>query len=218
MYGYKKKYTRKYARPSRKSKSFVKRAVRTMTYPIRKISNLIHTFRKEFTLPSIVSTGADQNLVYQFTANTLPEWPNFIELYDQYLINKIVLTFEPTFSGSNNPAIAPLQRWMRIVHDYDDANPLTTEDQYLDYVNCRSRLCSNNRIIRAVLYPKVLKPTYILGGSFQTQPAKSGWLDTDSYTVPHLGLKVFVPNTLQPVGNTMFSVRATYFLKLKNSR
>lgn len=187
-------------------------------YMGRKISNLVHTFRKEFPLPQIVSTTADQNLAYQFTANTLPEFPNFIELYDQYKIAKIVLSFEPKYSGTNTSGIAPIQKWMRIVHDYDDANPLATEDQYLDYSNCKSRLCTQGRVIRMVLYPKVLKPAYILGGSFQTQPSKSGWLDTDSYTVPHLGLKVFVPDLGLPINYGMFNVRCTYVLKFKNSR
>lgn len=184
----------------------------------RKISNAVHTFRKEVQMPALFETSADQHLAYQFTANQLPEWPQFQEIYDQYMIKKVVLTFEPQWSGSNTNAVAPFQRWIRIVHDYDDATPLAAETDYLEYTNCKSRLASQPRTIRTVLYPKVLKPAYILGGSFQTQPAKSGWLDTDSYTVPHLGLKVFTPTLGLTNGYVMYRVRATFILKFKNSR
>jgi len=185
-------------------------------YAVRKVSNTIHNFRKQFTLPTIVDTGTLQNHSYAFKASSLVEWPEFKELYDQYLIKKIILSFEPQLNGSNTAA-APYQNWMRIVHDYDDNLPLVTESDYLEYSNCKSKLVNSPRVINTVLYPKVLKPSLETGGVAVYSGAKSGWISTDYDDVEHLGIKVFTPS-LGVSGFYLYKVRVTMFMAFKNSR
>lgn len=216
MYGYKKKYTRKYARPSRKARSFVKRAYRAVTYPIRKITSAIHTFRKQVMLDSLLETGSNQHLGYQFNLDQLSDETDFQNLYDAYKISKIILTLEPLFSGTNANNVAPFQKWMRIVHDYDDVTPLTQEDQYLAYGGCKSKLVTSPRVINIPLYPKIQQ--VVQASTTVLAPMKSGWLPTQHDTVLHLGLKIFLPTTGLAVNTGLFNVRATFIVKCKNTK
>lgn len=181
-----------------------------------RVKNPIHWFKKQIDGGLITSHAANQHLVYQFTYNSLEEYKEMTELYDQYLIKKITLTFEPLVNSQGYAA--PAQLWMRIVHDYDDATPLTQESQYLDYTNCKSRLMNGTRAIRTVLYPKVLKPALEVGGTPVYSGAKPGWISTDFDNVAHLGLKVFIPNTGLAAAAPIFKVRIQYDIAMKNSR
>lgn len=187
-------------------------------YAYNRLKNPIHWFKKQVDSGLVLSTAANQHLGYQFTFNGLEEYKEMTELYDQYLIKKIVLTFEPLFQAANSTSGVPRQSWMRIVHDYDDVTPLTSEDQYLDYTNCKSRLMNGSRPISVVLYPKVLKPSLEVGGTPVYSGAKSGWISTDFDNVAHLGIKVFIPDNGTPNGYGLFKVRTTYHIAFKNSR
>lgn len=184
----------------------------------RKVSNMIHTFRKQSGVSTIVETGANQHLTYVFRLDQLPEVAEFKELYDQYKIKKIILTYEPVLSGSNTAGTAPLQKWTRIVHDYDDNTPLTTEAEYLEYSNCKSVISTKQYPTRTVLYPKVLKPALGYTGLDRFSGVKSGWLSTDWTDVQHLGLKIMIPSLGLVPGAPIYNVRATYVLQFKNSR
>lgn len=187
-------------------------------YLVNRVKNPVHWFKKQIDGGLILSTGADRHLTYQFTYNALDEYKEMTELYDQYLLRKITLSLEPVFNAANVATTVPRQAWMRIVHDYDDVVPLTTESQYLEYNNCKSRLMTGARVIRTVLYPKVLKPALEVGGTPVYSGAKPGWISTDFDNVAHLGLKVFVPDNGTPVGYGLFKVRITYDIGFKNSR
>lgn len=223
MYNYsKKKYTRKYARPSRKK--FVKKAFKTLTYPIRKFKNMVHWFRKEINLGAIYEGGVNLNGLQFLQVSTIPDWSDLSDNYDEYIVKKIIYTFEPQFTGSNTNATAPYQKWMRVVHDYNDANLLTNEDQYFDYSNCKSYLCTQARPIRITLYPKILTTvsSYPAGGAPSTVSAKStksSWLSTETGSnVQHYGIKYFIPTLGLTVGYGIFKLRATVILGFRNIR
>lgn len=183
----------------------------------RKISNQIHTFRKQITLDQITETGANQHLAYQFNLDQLSDEADFQNMYDAYKIVKIILTLEPSFSGTNTNAVGPFQRWMRIVHDYDDVTPLTAESQYLEYGGCKSKLMSSSRLINIPLYPKIQMDTQAAGATV-LRPVSPGWVPTVHDGVQHLGLKLFVPTVGLTVGYGIFNVRATFIIKCKNTK
>jgi len=184
----------------------------------KQISNKIHTFRKQIDMGFLLETGGAQHKVYNFHFAQLTESPELAEIYDQYKINKVILSFEPQFSGTNANLVAPYQNWMRIVHDYDDVLPLVNDGDYLEYSNCKSKLAVSNRIIGTVLYPKILGQTAIDGGVPVYNGSKASWLSTDYKNINHLGLKILVPTVGLPVGTAMFRVRATMMCSFKNSR
>lgn len=184
----------------------------------RKVSNQIHTFRKQIMLSNISDTGADQHLSYQFNLDQLADEADFQNMYDAYKIAKIILTLEPLWNGANVSGTNPTQRWMRIVHDYDDVTPLTNESQYLEYGGCKSKLMNSPRVVTIPLYPKIQIANQTSGGTGTIyRPVSPGWIPTTHDQVDHLGLKLFVP-TLYLSDQTLFRVRATFVIKCKNTK
>lgn len=183
----------------------------------RKVSNQVHTFRKMIALDDITENGNDRHLSYQFNLDQLADETDFQALYDSYKIKKIILHLEPMVNSTNTNGVAPYQKWMRIVHDYDDISPLTSESQYLEYGSVKSRKITSGSAINIPLYPKIQTFVQAQGGTVQA-PITSGWLPTTSDGVWHLGLKIFVPTLQMSVGNTIFRVRATFIFQCKNSK
>lgn len=189
-------------------------------YAYNRVSNQIHNFRKMISLPPINSTGADRHLGYQFNLDQLSDEGDFQNMYDSYKILKIILHLEPVYDSTNAQGVAPVQRWMRIVHDYDDVTPLTSEDQYLEYGGCKSKPVTSKRSINIPLYPKIQQYTQSSGGGGTAvfRAIKAGWIPTAHDQVEHLGLKIFVPNVSLPVDFQMFNVRATFIMQFKNTK
>lgn len=183
----------------------------------RVISNQIHNFRKQIMLDTISESGTNQHLGYQFNLAQLADEIDFKNMYDSYRIKKVVLSLEPVLQGSNGNATPPYNYRIRVVHDYDDVTPLTSETQYLEYGGCKSHLVTSQRLINIPLYPKIQQflqatPNAVL------RPVKSGWIPTSHDTVEHLGLKIFVPTIGITNGYGIFRVRATFIMQFKNTK
>lgn len=210
-------------RAMRKARAYRSRGLyafgRSVYKGVKSLANTIHTFRKQVMLAPISDTGSDQHLGYQFNLDQLQEEKEFQDLYDLYRIKKIILTLEPQFSGSQTPNAGPYQRWIRVVHDYSDITPLTTQDQYLEYAGCKSHLATSSRVIRIPLYPKiqVFNQTTGTGGSI-LRPVSPSWIPTSSDLVDHLGLKIYIPTLGLTQGYSIFNVRATFVVQCKNSK
>jgi len=198
----------------------------------KKTQNKVHSFvrlcDKDTTYPgsagpnTIAETGADQHLAYSFKLDNLVNPSDFTNLYDSYKINKIVLMLEPTFDQTQSAAPALFARKVRVVHDYNDNDILTDEDDYLEYSNVKSYHPFSKRGINVTLYPKINNVIENVGGSanaFTSQASSKVWLDIKNDEVPHFGIKIFIPAGLTPnEGPVMFRVRARYHISLKNSK
>lgn len=197
----------------------------------KKVQNKIHTFVRwadrdvQFpgaTGPNLITeTGLNQHLAYTFTVDDVVNASDFTNLYDQYRINKITVFLEryqnSTSAVSN---FNPNNQKICVVHDYDDANPLTQEDDYLEYSNCRRYNIIGNGSIRIVLYPKILNTVLNVGGSVAQTLMSSNrvWLNTEQDEVPHFGIKMFVPAGISTTDTPLFKVRVKYHLSFKNSK
>lgn len=191
----------------------------------KKTQNKVHTFvrwcDKDATYqtsvgPNIIAeTGADQNLTYAFQLSNCVNASDFVNLYDRYKINKIQLFLEPRLNQTAGPVAYPQNKKIRVVHDYTDNLPLTGEDDYLEYANCKSYNPISGRTIKITLYPKILNT--VLGG-FTTQSSKNQWLSTADDDILHFGLKMFIPQNISSDGNQLFTVRAKYWLSMCNSK
>lgn len=169
----------------------------------------------------ITETGSDQHLTYQFKLDNLVNPSDFTNLYDSYRINKITLMLEPLWDQSSAAGSLNQNRRIRVVHDYTDAAPLTQEDDYLEYSNCKSYFPWSKRGIKITLYPKIKNVIENKDGgtnAYTTVSSNKVWLDTDSDEVPHFGLKVFIPGSMAPTDLQLFRVRAKYHVSLKNSK
>lgn len=201
-------------------------------YRRKKTQNKVHTFvrwaDKDTLYPDsngpnvILSQTTNQNLAYSFKLDNVVNPADFINLYDQYRINKVVLYLERLWDqtgaiGAGNPT----NRKLRVVHDYNDASPLTQEDDYLEYANCKTYSPIGKNSIKITLYPKLNNVIENVGGSANAYTSVNSnrvWLNMADDEVPHFGLKIFIPANITAPDVQIFSVRAKFYLSMKNSK
>lgn len=208
-----------------------RRRFRRRRFGKKKVMNQIHRYIRwcdkdtqypGSTGPSLITeTAANQHLAYSFKLDNVVNPSDFTNLYDMYRINKITLYLEPQWDQTGVVANGnPINRRIRVVHDYNDNNVLSDEDQYLEYSNCKTYSSVRNRPIAITLYPKINNVVENVGGSadaFTSMSSKRVWLNIVDDEVPHFGLKVFIP-TITSEGVQLFRVRAKYDISFKNSK
>lgn len=215
----------------RKRPMFKRRPIRRRVYR-KKIQNKVHSYirwaDKDTQYPgssgpnSIVETLSNQNLAYSFKLDNVVNPSDFTNLYDQYRINKVVLYLERVWDqtgavGAGNPS----NKKLRVVHDYNDSNVLSQEDDYLEYSNCKSYNAVGRGSIKITLYPKINNVVENVGGAanaFTSMSSNKVWLNIQEDEVPHFGIKIFVPGSITSNTLELFKVRAKFYLSLKNSK
>lgn len=234
MYARMARFATRLARPMSRLARRLPRAFRRAR-PVRrfkKTQNKVHSFIRwgdKDTSYGIYGPNAiaeqtfDQHLSYQFSLSNVVNPSDFTSLYDMYKINKITLHLEPTRTStgliSNTGSLHYTNKKLRIVHDYNDGDLLTQEDDYLEYSNCKSYSALRNIVI--TLYPKLNNKIEDVndGDAFTSVNSNKVWLRTASTTVPHFGLKVFIPAEISNVNEApLFKVRAKFHISLKNSK
>ena len=189
-------------------------------------SNLVSIKRSFVSAPFSVNnswSGASFN----FTLAALPNYTEFTNLFEQYRINAVKLTFIPSADGidfnqqqSNSSAggnWATIPRLYTAI-DKDGNAQVASENAVLQY--------GNHRIIRSPLRPfsiYVKSPCVqvgtanlvtLVGGA----PKSRQWLDCDNYSVQHWGCVVggIVPYTSATSPSIGYQVIATYYMQFKN--
>lgn len=210
---------------------FVRRRFARRRRYVKKTVNKVHTFvrwaDKDSTYGaygpnSINETGSDQHLTYQFKLDQVSAVSDFVSLYDMYKINKVQLYLEPLWdqtsaiSGAN-----PNSKKLLVVHDYNDANQLTNEDDYLQYGNCKRYFPWSRRGIRITLYPKINNIIENVGGAatgYTSMNSNKQFLNISTDEVPHFGIKIMVPGGMTAVESAMFRVRAKFWLSMRGTK
>lgn len=221
------RYTRK--RRIARRKFTVRKARRV--YRRKKVANQVHRYIRwndkdtvfSTTGPTVINTNsfANQNLSYSFKLRDVVNAVDFTSLYDMYRINKITLYLERYWNvGGDSISVAPYNQKIRVVHDYNDNNTLTQEDDYLEYSNCKSYNTVGNGAAKIVLYPKVAQVVENVGGTqgFNAVSSNKMWFNTVDDQIPHFGIKMFIPQGGNNNGSAIFKVRARFDLSFKNSK
>lgn len=198
----------------------------------RKTQNKVHSYirwcDKDTQYPGangpnvILETGSPHNLAYTFKLDNIVNPSDFTNLYDMYRINKVTLYLEAQqLANANQYATGMPAKKIRVVHDWNDANTLSNEDEYLEYSNCKA-YSSNRSTIAIVLYPKINNVVENVGGqtnAYTSMNSNRIWLNIADDEVPHFGLKIFIPSGLCTVNDTpLYRVRAKFHLSFKNSK
>lgn len=221
-YGKKKSYGKK--------RAYTKRTYRQ--YPMyKKITDQIHRYvrwaQSAATFPDaahgpnlILTSNANQLYSYSFNLRNVVNSVDFQSLYDMYRINKVTIYMERLATQNNLPLTA-FNKYIRVVHDYNDNDLLTNENDYLEYSNCKSYPIVGSKPIKVVLYPKIAnKVENVLGGTaFQAVNSNKIWLNTVNDQTPHFGIKVFIPSFVsQPEESPILQIRVKYDMSFKNSK
>lgn len=152
-----------------------------------------HQYRRTFHIEDINDATNGSHKTYAFKFNQLPNYADFLNMYDAYKIKKIILRIEPTGTVNDMVNMSTMSnKYIRVVHDYDDSLPLVNESDYFEYQNMKS-YSAIGKAFKIVLYPRLISLTYRTESTLGQSQSKSRLIDMQQQDVPHLGLKIFFP-------------------------
>lgn len=151
-----------------------------------------------------------------FTLAMLPNYTDFTNLYDEYCITKAVIRFIPKISqvtaqsGVSTPN--ELLTQLHTAIDYDDSAALPTATALNEITQYQSHRMSRGH----QTHTRVLVPKIEVTGSSGQYPKAFQWIDCDTPTVLHNGVKVVVPKL--PIANTVmyYDAMVTLYFKCRN--
>jgi hypothetical protein len=177
----KRSYTRRY-----KKRSFKPRIP-------RRRPSAIHNFKRIATLSSIaVVDGTVATKSYNFALNQLPNYTNFSQLFDQYRIAAVKVTFFPN-QTTDSDVVAPGLLQIYTCIDLDSNTAPSDTGVIGQYATVRSTLFNRPHV--RYLKPRVQNALYYDGSTFGycVAPGKP-WLDSSNEGIPYYGLKCILTN------------------------
>lgn len=152
-----------------------------------------------------------------FQLQDVPGYLEFVDLYDQYCIMKVVCTF---YSVGTSQITTPSTNYVSNIItaiDYDDATVPSTLDSLLERSGCKINSASKQSF-SVTLQPRVAKEifkTTLLTGYATGEPG--AWIDCANPDIPHYGLKIGV--TEAPTNASVrWNLFIKYYLQFRNVR
>jgi len=157
---------------------------------------MVHTFERSATTTTITATAPTSGPYgLEFTLAQLPNYTEFTNMFDQYRIKMVKLTYFPSVANTGS-----------IFHaiDYDDSSTPTLA---ILEENDTLGINQSNQSWSRVIKPSVDIQVYpgVVGTGYETR--QGVWLDSANGSIPHYGLKIFVaaPATGTVSGNLHIS-------------
>lgn len=179
--------------------------------PMQLKAGKVHSVWKTVDKGSLVaSTTITQTATYAFALGDVSDSSNYVNVFDQFRIKQVQISFIPDTIGANTTTVLPLIS----VIDYNDASPLATLAAVYEYDNVLTTQVG--QIHTRTLNPTASTPVY--NGSVFTAFAQSDnnqWIDTNSTTAQYYGVKtIWLPSA----ASAQYSVVARYLLQFRNTR
>jgi hypothetical protein len=156
----------------------------------------------------------------QFTFNDLSQEGTFAGLFDQYRIDLVEMILTPSNSVVDlHSAASPNQvnPQVYVVADFDDATALASIAAAQQYDNCKE--FNGTQGCHIIIRPAI-SPAIWAGGAFSGYAVEGPqWLDCNSDTIPHYGLK-FVVQGLNATSTEFYqwNIQCFYHLSFQNVR
>jgi hypothetical protein len=181
-------------------------------------TNQVYQFQQLIPDVIVAQSGLSGNTgAFGYTISQLDQASSFNNLFDQYRIDRIDVTFFPMFRAnplaSTSATLVPL---IYVAVDYDDANAPASVATLREYENCtvHDDSCS----FTVSFHPHVAIAAY--SGAFTSfANQQSPWIDNASSGVLHYGVKWAVTGVTasQSVGQA-WNVSARYYFSMRNIR
>jgi len=188
--------------------------------PIVRRRPKIYNFKRTCELQNIQTQSgiAPQLFSYQFKLSDLVNNNEFSNLFDQYRIKGVRLTFYPTMNVSYS-AVAPLCEFYTVL-DYDDASIPGSLNDVLQYQTLRRSYFNRP-------HKRYLKPLAVQSGVYQSTGVTTGyrslpsstWFDIAYPDIVYYGVKgglTCSDSTLMP--KMSIRVTATYYFQVRMVR
>lgn len=182
----------------------------------------VHRFKRSFYKAGAFASDPSSDVLIGFVGqlNSLPSYTDFVNLFDQYRIDKLRVTLYPRQNVTNGNFQPPMNDTIQScqvfsVVDYDDGNAPTSIDQLCQYQNMKT-----TRGLR--VHSRVWKPTVDItatngGAPGGTYLRTSPWLDLNFAAQWHNGLKIVFQNT-GGFSGVVYDMKVDYYLSMKNVR
>lgn len=155
---------------------------------------------------------------FNFRLSDVAAHAEFTALYDQYIIDKVVVMFDyspdQASSVSNSAHVYP-KLWVKRDYD-DDATPTMTEMLQSNQTKCL-RFTASRTSRAMVIRPAFANEVYRSATSTAYTTMRRQWLNCANDDVPHYGLKC-IAQGLPSTNLGGITVRVKYFLRFKNVR
>lgn len=197
------KYTKK--RRVMKKRKYRARKIPRFGSPVTLIR---HRYITTITADSTIATYGS----FQFTLGDLPNSTEFTNLYDEYKIQKVVLTFIP---GRNINTFSTNQLFGQIAYvvDHDDAAVPTSSSTLFQYPSCKIKSVRSQ--FSVTINPKLASSVY--NGLTDAYSARSQYVDCAYADVPHYGFKYYMSPS--GVSSTIsYDIYARYYVSFKGVR
>lgn len=169
----------------------------------------------------LTSANTYENDAFFFALNTLQNYTELTNLYDQYKITKIImyLNWSPLAysTGLNDTSktpelIAPMVMYTR---DHDDATPITLAD-FKQISKTKQFRCAPGKQYKIVLTPSILTEAYRTGLLTAYMPKYGQKLDMANPDVQHYGIKFGIQKPGISLGQ--INIRTKYYVTCYNTR
>lgn len=216
---------KRFRRYAKKKTTGVKRALGRMlgkksTYRKAAKVNLrkdLHYFKRHTTLPNIPSDGATLVRLgcWTFKLNDLPNYGEYINLFDRYMITHVKLRIRVQNDPASQSSSTSNYPQLFYVRDYDDSLTPSNLSEIREHSRMQSCMLTpyKERVIN--IKPSVLTNLNDNVG-YVLSPKWKQWIDCNSSTVPHYGIKFGIDNLINPNYNVL--IRATYYFRCKDTR
>lgn len=165
---------------------------------------------------SVSAAGSDYSQAWTFALSLLPNATDFTNLYDMYMIKKVVwklipkITQETLAAGTANQDLPQVHTAI----DYDDTVSPATIQTLCEYQS--HRMTRGNQIHTRVLVPKIELGAEGAAGSTLIAPKAFQWIDSDNATAVHKGIKVYIPKPLTAGTSISYDVQVVYYFSCKD--
>lgn len=191
------------------------------------VSNNVVSIKRQYYMGEFfapVTAGWSWN-AYDFKLSNIPSYVEFTNLFEQYKINAVKLTFVPVGYGgdginqiyANSTAGAPYFETPRLYTIVDrDGNPQVGTEEYM-LQNSKARMIKNPFKVFSVYIAKPCVQQEVgTTLSFAGAAPKSGmWLDCDNTGVLHNGLGIGCQANGSTTASFRWRIVATYYMQFK---
>ncbi len=159
--------------------------------PRMRIKNKPYTFSRLTSGATLsATTGVPLATAITFSLDQLPSYTDFTNFFDQYRILQVRVTLAPGAIGANSVIYTAI--------DYDDANIPITQSDLLERETCQ--VTNSQVFVHRDIIPSTLHEVYQSNVTSGYSTKFRQWIDSNNYSVPHYGLKIFSPTV--PSGST----------------
>lgn len=165
---------------------------------------------------SVSAAGTDYAQAWTFALNLLPNATDFTNLYDMYMIKKVVwklipkITQDTLVAGTANQDLPQVHTAI----DYDDTVPPASIQTLCEYQS--HRMTRGNQVHTRVFVPKIEMGAEGAAGSALIAPKAFQWIDSDNASAVHKGLKVYIPKPLTALTQINYDVQVVYYFSCKD--